>query len=685
MKGTFFSSLALLATLATAGADIIAQWTFNDTNAPATAPLPAAGASTASLIGGTTALYVAGATADQGGTNKAWSIKGYPAKDVGNKTAGLQLNVSTVGYYDIALSWYQENTATASRYARLYYSLDGATFIERDVIAIYKDSSYTNKIISLSAIPGATNNPLFGIRIATEFESTASGSGAASYVATKDGSTYSTGGAIHYDLVTVSGTPFPPTNLRPTISVLSNQTVRVNQSTPALPFTVLDDKTPAASLTLARLSSNPAVVPASNIVFGGSDSSRTVTVTAGSQTGSSLVTLYVMDTGGASNSTSFTVTVLPANTAPCISAISCTNTLLNTAAPLITFTVSDLETPAASLALSASSANTTLVPNANIVFGGSGSNRTVTITPAAGQTGVVPITVAVSDGTNTASSTFSVMVTPSRSILFYDPFTYANGSLLTNSGFLWDHAAGTTVGECLVTNGQLQVTAAQTEDVCARLIDAPYAKGSNTVIYAAFKVRFLTLPKSTPDYFAHFISGSAHRGRIYAGVLTNAPGVLRLYVSNASDTNAVLAGDLNTNTLVTLVLRYNIDAASTTLWLNPTLESDPGATAVDSQNAGSVSSFNFRQDSGCGATLLVDDLKVGLSFAAVTGTNAVPVPNPLVAQHNANNLILRWTDPTFGLQTAPAVGGTYTNVLGATSPYTNAIGASSKFFRLVHP
>jgi hypothetical protein len=57
----------------------------------------------------------------------------------------------------------------------------------------------------------------------------------------------------------------------------------------------------------------------------------------------------------------------------------------------------------------------------------------------------------------------------------------------------------------------------------------------------------------------------------------------------------------------------------------------------------------------------------------------------LVAQHNANNLILRWTDPAFGLQAAPAVRGNYTNVPGATSPYTNAIGASSRFFRLVHP
>ena len=33
--------------------------------------------------------------------------------------------------------------------------------------------------------------------------------------------------------------------------------------------------------------------------------------------------------------------------------------------------------------VSGSSSNTTLVPNANIVFGGAGANRTVTVTPAA--------------------------------------------------------------------------------------------------------------------------------------------------------------------------------------------------------------------------------------------------------------------------------------------------------------
>src|SRR5439155_6940544 len=73
-------------------------------------------------------------------------------------------------------------------------------------------------------------------------------------------------------------------------------------------------------------------------------------------------------------------------------------------------TVRDVETPAGSLTVSGSSPNPTLVPNANIVFGGSGANRTVTVTPAAGQNGTATITVTVSDGSLTASDTFVLTV-----------------------------------------------------------------------------------------------------------------------------------------------------------------------------------------------------------------------------------------------------------------------------------
>ncbi len=71
-------------------------------------------------------------------------------------------------------------------------------------------------------------------------------------------------------------------------------------------------------------------------------------------------------------------------TPPTITDVVDRATLESTATTAIPFTIGDAETPATSLTVSGTSSNTSLVPNANIVFGGSGTNRTVTITPAAG-------------------------------------------------------------------------------------------------------------------------------------------------------------------------------------------------------------------------------------------------------------------------------------------------------------
>ena len=83
---------------------------------------------------------------------------------------------------------------------------------------------------------------------------------------------------------------------------------------------------------------------------------------------------------------------------------------MDAATPAIPFTIGDAETPASNLTLSGSSDNSTLVLPADIVFGGSNSNRTVTVTPQSGQTGVANITITVSDGTDTASSVFQLSV-----------------------------------------------------------------------------------------------------------------------------------------------------------------------------------------------------------------------------------------------------------------------------------
>src|SRR5947207_9298247 len=76
------------------------------------------------------------------------------------------------------------------------------------------------------------------------------------------------------------------------------------------------------------------------------------------------------------------------------------------ATPPVPFVIGDAETPATSLVLSKSSSNPTLVPINNIVFGGSGANRTVTATPANNQSGTATITVTVSDGIVSTSKSF---------------------------------------------------------------------------------------------------------------------------------------------------------------------------------------------------------------------------------------------------------------------------------------
>ena len=60
--------------------------------------------------------------------------------------------------------------------------------------------------------------------------------------------------------------------------------------------------------------------------------------------------------------------------------------------------VNDMRSDATSLAVTATSSQTTLVPNANIVIGGSGAHRTVTVTPLANQLGASTIAITVSDG-----------------------------------------------------------------------------------------------------------------------------------------------------------------------------------------------------------------------------------------------------------------------------------------------
>ena len=82
----------------------------------------------------------------------------------------------------------------------------------------------------------------------------------------------------------------------------------------------------------------------------------------------------------------------------------------NASSGAIPFTIDDEDTALGSLTLTASSSNPAVVPPGGIVFGGSGANRTVTVTPAIGQTGTSEIAVQVSDGMWSDRTTFRLVV-----------------------------------------------------------------------------------------------------------------------------------------------------------------------------------------------------------------------------------------------------------------------------------
>ena len=114
-------------------------------------------------------------------------------------------------------------------------------------------------------------------------------------------------------------------------NVTSNATLTVNQypsilhhrptirktARPPLAFTISDAETAAGSLTLQGWASDPVLVPTNNIVFGGSDGNRTVTVTpAANLSGFASIFIKVTDGNGASTTGGFSLTVTVLNDAP---------------------------------------------------------------------------------------------------------------------------------------------------------------------------------------------------------------------------------------------------------------------------------------------------------------------------------------------------------------------------------
>jgi hypothetical protein len=185
----------------------------------------------------------------------------------------------------------------------------------------------------------------------------------------------------------------------------------------ALELTATDIETATCSLMMSMTSSNPVLIPPSNIAYTCTSNSFYFMLTpVTNQSGSSTITIVVTDSGGLTASTSFTLNI---NLPPELSFIPQTGTAVGEIS--LTFVEADGDT----VSLTVTSSDQSLISDAAITINGTNSNTIeLTTTAEIEQTisislpqesnvhGMAAITIEASAIGGTVSETFNVIVSP---------------------------------------------------------------------------------------------------------------------------------------------------------------------------------------------------------------------------------------------------------------------------------
>ena len=204
--------------------------------------------------------------------------------------------------------------------------------------------------------------------------------------------------------------------------------------------------------------------------------------------------------------------------------------------------------------LTGTSSNPALVPNANITFGGTGTARTVTVTPAANQSGSTTITLTVSDGSFTANTTFNFTVNAVN-----DVPTSAGGSVNLNATNSKTFSAGDFTfadADPLDTLGAIQLTSLPTNGTLTfngTAISLGESPNSNSVIAIA-DIGSLTYTVGTgytvSDSFKFKVRDESLFSAEATMNITGTPASLSFVLTNANPTSSTT--DYTTNTTGTI-------------------------------------------------------------------------------------------------------------------------------------
>ena len=256
----------------------------------------------------------------------------------------------------------------------------------------------------------------------------ASGTAKITVTATDNGGTANGGINVFSQTFTVVVTAV---NQPPTITSIAPITILENSGTQTLNLTGITrgagDPTNQI-VTVAVSSSNPTLIPTPQITYNNPSQIGTLTYApAQFASGSSVITLTVMDSGGTANGginttvQTFTVVVLPVNQAPTLDPITSPAPILeNVGQQTINITgISDgIGDLGQTVTVTAISSNPGLISPTVTITHPTGSTDSIIYTPTANTTGTATISVLVTDsggtsngGINTFIGTFTVVVT----------------------------------------------------------------------------------------------------------------------------------------------------------------------------------------------------------------------------------------------------------------------------------
>lgn len=204
-----------------------------------------------------------------------------------------------------------------------------------------------------------------------------------------------------------------PVNDAPTMANIPDAST--DEDTPIGPFTfrVGDQELASADLIVTATSSDQSIVGDGDIILGGTDEDRTISVNPNANAvGTVEITVTVSD-GDTTSQQTFQLTVDPINDAPTISNVADVTIAEDVTSGPIAVTVRDIDDINNSLVLTVVSSNRDLIADGDVTVTGSGRNREIRFTPQENQFGgPVTLTLSVTDGEFVTQTSFDVIVTP---------------------------------------------------------------------------------------------------------------------------------------------------------------------------------------------------------------------------------------------------------------------------------